>query len=162
MKIHVTGHRPPKIPWGSKDPLRLALRSEMRKLIVQLQPEICITGMAIGVDQDFALECVALGFPFLAAVPFEGQEQRWPAAAQREYHELLQLAAQVVYVSEPGYENWKMNKRNKWMSDEVGDSGAVIAVWDGSDGGTSNCVKYAESIERAIYRIDPDVVANNL
>jgi uncharacterized phage-like protein YoqJ len=134
----------------------------MNRVLRELAPEFAITGMAIGIDQDFALECVSLAIPFVAAVPFEGQECRWPEAAQREYRRLLGLASKIVYVSDPGYENWKMHKRNKWMSDEVGESGVVLAVWDGSDGGTGSCVKYARSVGRRILRIDPDVVSGNL
>lgn len=140
----------------------MALRSEMRSLLIQLEPEESISGFAIGIDQDFAWVCVELGFPFTAAVPFKGQESTWPADSQRDYHQLLELAHRVVFVSEPGYEPWKMSKRNHWMSDEIGADGAVIAVWDGSNGGTGSCLKYANQLQRTIYRIDPDAIARDL
>lgn len=31
----------------------------------------------------------------------------------------------------------------------------VIAVWDGTKGGTGNCVKYAEKCGKEIIRIEP-------
>lgn len=134
----------------------------MRNLLLQLHPEESISGMAIGIDQDFAWTCLELGLPWTAAVPFKGQESTWPDAAQRDYHELISLATRVVYASEPGYAPWKMHKRNRWMTDEIGEDGTVIAVWDGSPGGTSSAVKYATEVGRRILRIDPDAVAREM
>lgn len=48
------------------------------------EAEVC-TGMALGVDQDIACVCIQAEVPFVACVPFEGQEARWPADAQRDY-----------------------------------------------------------------------------
>jgi len=62
------------------------------------------------------------------------------------------LADGVVVVSEGGYSARNMQRRNEWMVDH---SDKVLAVWDGSNGGTGNCVAYARSIGREIIRIDP-------
>jgi uncharacterized phage-like protein YoqJ len=45
-----------------------------------------------------------------------------------------------------------MQARNEWMVDN---SNAMIAVWDGSPGGTANTVKYAQAKERPVLVIDP-------
>ena len=45
-----------------------------------------------------------------------------------------------------------MQKRNEYMVDLAD---RVIAVWDGSKGGTANCVKYAEKVGKEIIRIEP-------
>jgi len=45
-----------------------------------------------------------------------------------------------------------MQKRNEWMVDH---SDYVIAVWDGSKGGTGNCVKYAIKQEKEILQLNP-------
>ena len=45
-----------------------------------------------------------------------------------------------------------MQKRNEYMVD-LADK--VIAVWNGSTGGTYNCVKYAEKCGKEIIRIVP-------
>lgn len=37
----------------------------------------------------------------------------------------------------------------------VDNSDAVIAVWDGTAGGTKNCFDYATKIGKKIIRIDP-------
>ncbi len=58
----------------------------------------------------------------------------------------------VVQVSEAGYAAWKMQVRNKAMVDN---SDLVIAVYDGSGGGTGNCVAYAQKQGKSIITIDP-------
>lgn len=45
-----------------------------------------------------------------------------------------------------------MQKRNEYMVDLAD---RVIAVWDGSKGGTATCVKYAEKVGKEIIRIEP-------
>ena len=42
---------------------------------------------------------------------------------------------------------------NEWMIDN---SAVVISVWDGTSGGTANCVKYAKKQKTKIWRITPD------
>jgi uncharacterized phage-like protein YoqJ len=52
-----------------------------------------------------------------------------------------------VLVSPGGYAAHKMHVRNKWM---VNKCNKVLALWDGSKGGTGNCVSYALSVDRPI------------
>ena len=42
-----------------------------------------------------------------------------------------------------------------WMKGAINYSDKVIAVWDGSKGGTGNCVRYAEKCGKEIIRILP-------
>jgi uncharacterized phage-like protein YoqJ len=44
-----------------------------------------------------------------------------------------------------------LQKRNEWMVDHCD---LLIAVWDGSEGGTANCVRYARHHERQIKRLE--------
>lgn len=163
MIVCGTGHRPDKL--GGYDPLndiRVGIRRQVRQHLIELKPTQVISGMALGFDQDLVAVCLSLKIPFIAAVPFKGQESQWPESAQQIYRELLAKAARVVYVCAPGYAVWKMQRRNEWMVDEVGADGVVLAAWDGSRGGTGNCVRYARNLDRKIVRIDPDAVASNL
>lgn len=57
-----------------------------------------------------------------------------------------------IIVCKGGYAAWKMQVRNEYI---VNNSDSMIAVHDGSKGGTYNCIKYAESLGREIFRIDP-------
>jgi uncharacterized phage-like protein YoqJ len=57
-----------------------------------------------------------------------------------------------VIVCEGGYHPDKLQKRNIWMVDR---STAVLALWDGSKGGTANCVKYAEKVSVPVFNVWP-------
>lgn len=159
----MTGHRPNKIGgYNPMNPVRVKLRQLMREKLEQLAPEKVYSGMALGIDQDFVSVCLDLKIPFVAAVPFRGQESQWPEESQRLYYSLLDKAVEVIAVSEPGYAAWKMQERNEWMVDQVGADGVVLAIWDGSSGGTGNCTRYAKRLDRKIVRINPDEVALSL
>jgi len=150
--LAATGHRPAKLGgFDENNPLRLWVRAQIRAALEDLRPEKGISGMAVGVDQDFAEACIALGIPFIAAVPFRGQELRWPYEAQKRYHALLKSAAQIVCVSEPGYAVWKMQTRNQYLVDNCD---LLLAVFDGASGGTANTVQYAQRVGKPIRLID--------
>jgi uncharacterized phage-like protein YoqJ len=108
--------------------------------------------MALGVDQWAAHIAYKLGIPFLAAIPFEGQEKAWPKQSQLTFHLLLKMAKEKVIVSEGGYSAYKMQVRNEWMVDRCD---KLIAIWDGTPGGTGNCVQYANSKNKEIIFINP-------
>jgi uncharacterized phage-like protein YoqJ len=106
--------------------------------------------MALGWDQAFAQACVDLEIPFVAAVPFHGQEKRWPRESQKYYNDLLVQSKRIHYITEFDDKGevpfWKVAKalqdRNAWM---VMKATRLIALWDGSKGGTENCIRFAEA-----------------
>jgi uncharacterized phage-like protein YoqJ len=164
MTVCFTGHRPDKLGgYNESNPIMTSVRKrlthEIRRLLLAGNRTF-ITGMALGIDQlaaDIVLELKAGGISnirLIAAVPFIGQERMWPPTSQRKFHEILAKCDEVVHVCEAGYAAWKMQKRNEWMVDHAE---IVIAVWDGTAGGTGNCVKYAERAANKpeIIRIDP-------
>jgi uncharacterized phage-like protein YoqJ len=145
MIISFTGHRPDKIFGKEK-----YIFEEIEKKLVELKPDKIISGMAVGVDQIAACVAVKLSIPFIAAVPFEGQEKIWPKEAKAHYNHLLSKTTEIKIVCEGGFTAWKFQKRNEWMVDN---SDILIACWNGSSGGTANCVKYAEKIKKEIIYI---------
>ena len=58
----------------------------------------------------------------------------------------------IVAVNGDPYASWKIQKRNEWMVDN---SDAVITVWNGSLGGTTNTVNYARNLGESILVIGP-------
>lgn len=112
--------------------------------------------MALGFDQDAACACIRAEVPFVACVPFEGQEAHWPAESQEEYRAILSQAKCVEMLGpkpQSTYEATKLlHARNRHMIDAVD---IVIACWDGSNGGTSNAVTYASTQRKRIVYIDP-------
>lgn len=161
MIVSVTGHRPNKLGGWNRDnqPLRCWIREQIRTFLVKNRPLYGITGMAQGVDHDFARVCVEIGIPFIAAVPFAGQETVWPALSQEAYRRLLAQAAEVIEVCSPSYAAWKMQARNEWLVDHAT---TLLAVWNGSSGGTANTVLYANRIGKPVHIINPrDLEATN-
>jgi uncharacterized phage-like protein YoqJ len=157
MIVAFTGHRPDKLPdkktgYKLPNPTYLKVCRQIQSTLQELQPEKVISGMALGVDQWAAFIAHKLKIPFIAAVPFINQESKWPTSSQGTYNKLIKLAAEVVIVSDGEYSAQKMQTRNEWMVDHCD---KLIAVWDGSDGGTGNCVKYAKSKDKEIIYIDP-------
>lgn len=158
MKIAITGHRPDKLGgYGDNNPVEHWVKEHLRVVFDHFRPEYIWSGMALGTDQWAAEVAVDRGYPFKAAVPFKGQESRWPLDSRLHYGRLLEAAQEVVIVTEGDYAVWKMQRRNEYMVDRAD---LVVAVWDGSDGGTANCVKYALDQGKQVVVIDPKEYKN--
>lgn len=140
MILATTGHRPDKLI-GGYDGYFPILTSYNRWFLTRNRPTKGISGMALGQDMCFAQACIDLEIPFIAAVPFVGQERKWPKASQDLYNELMSRAESIVVVSPGAYSVPKMYKRNEWMVDECT---TLFAMWNGTSGGTGHCVAYAQ------------------
>lgn len=108
--------------------------------------------MSLGFDFLLAMSAVELHIPFIAAIPFIGQQYKWNPSQQRLYRQLLEKAQHIEVVSAGSYSPEKMQKRNKWMVDKADE---MIVCWDGSPSGTANCVRYALKQNKPFYRINP-------
>ena len=150
------------------------LRTVEELIIKSTDEEIhFIFGGALGVDQMAFHICDILRqksdyinreITLEVAVPFKDQPNAWFKNDDKErYNKQLEIADKVTYVD--GLDEYrksntkigeynvaKMQLRNMYMVDN---SDVVIAVWDGTSGGTGNCVKYARKIEREIIQINP-------
>lgn len=142
MIIAGTGHRPDKLGGYSVEVNQKLLKVALDNLEGVTK---VISGMALGWDTALAHAARMKGIPFIAAVPFFGQERMWPKVSQDSYHDMLKAAEDVVYVCDQGYAPWKMQIRNEWMVDHCD---MVLALWDGSAGGTGNCMKYVQQKEK--------------
>lgn len=149
MIVAGTGHRPNKLG-GYNNEAYLKLVEIAENWIKENKPTKVISGMAQGWDQALAQAAVNLGVPFIAAVPFEGQECKWSEKGRKYYHRLLSKAELVEYVCEEGYAPQKMQIRNQWM---VNKCDMILAMWDGTSGGTANCLKYAYSQQKEVVNL---------
>lgn len=153
MIIAVTGHRANKLGgYKLPNPTYIKVCQEIEKNLLKLKPDKVISGMALGADQYFAYVAHKLNIPFIAAVPFIGQESAWPNQSQITYNKLIKFASEVVIVSPGEYSAHKMQIRNEWMVDHCD---ILLAIWDGSAGGTANCINYAKLKNKSIIYIDP-------
>lgn len=160
MKMCVTGHRPNKMyGYDIHNKQWTALKEKFKRILIENNCREAFSGMALGVDTVFALAVLELkemhyDIKLCCAIPCKNQERKWDKESVDLYNFILSKADQVVYVSDEEYKPWlhQMQKRNEYMVDRVE---TVIAVWDGSTGGTYNCVKYAEECNKEIIRIYP-------
>lgn len=158
--IFFTGHRPQKLGgFNPNNPTALWVRGELHRAVQRASGKghhEFISGMALGVDQWAAEIVLDLRKRLVCAIPFPSQANKWPEASQLHWHDLISRAllsgGSMVEVSPDPYSAGKMQIRNVYMVDQ---SIAGIAVWDGSSGGTGNCVQYALEQGKRVYQIDP-------
>src|SRR6476469_4622142 len=139
MILAGTGHRPDKLG-GYSSQAQHKLLDFAVGVLAQYEPELVISGMALGWDTALAQAAMSLQIPYHAYIPFVGQELHWPWESRERYRDLLHTADKIVVCSEGEYAVWKMQERNRKMVDS---SNSILALWNGSSGGTANCVNYA-------------------
>ena len=123
---------------------------------------IGVSGMALGGDTDIVRVWIEERFPFVAAVPFPGQESRWPKRSQDLYLKLYQeWAIGVRMVStQPAKNDAEARRllleRDDWV---VGVCDEMISLFDGSRGGTAHTYAAWQRMHVAdphlMHRIDP-------
>ena len=156
-----TGHRPDKLPWGfdERDPRCLALKQSMAREIGSLYLRgfrHFISGMAQGCDLYFAEAALALReqYPDLSvegAVPFPAQADHWQPEQRRRWQNILALC-DLETVTQQHYDRFCMFRRDRYMVDR---SAAVLAVFDGTPGGTQYTLNYAMDKKLEILLLDP-------
>jgi len=157
-----TGHRPDKLPWGLNDgdprcaALKLSLERELAGLYRRGWRHF-ISGMAMGCDLYFAEAVLALreargDVSLEAAVPCPTQADGWPPEQRARYRRLLDACDFETLVSNR-YTPYCMQRRDRYMVDHAS---LLIAVFDGTPGGTRYTMEYA--ISRRIFVVDLPVV----
>ncbi len=144
-----TGHREGKLPWGSQetDPRCLDLKKRIFDTIESLYHSgirhfIC--GMATGCDLYFCEAVMALrdehpDVTIEAAIPWEGQAERWPAVLKKRYNRLVSECDYQTLVRKD-YTQDCMLRRNRYMVDHAS---VLIAAYNGAPGGTRSTMLYA-------------------
>ena len=148
-----TGHRTEKIK-EDIEVIKANLGTEIRKAI-ELGYDTFITGMAEGVDT-WAAEIV-LGIKeqnsnikLICAIPFRGVEKNRTPEMQEKFHEILQKADGSEYMTEKKT-RWMFMARDEWMVDR---SSYIIAVFNGSGGGTEHTLQYAAKCGKHVVYVN--------
>lgn len=160
-RVCITGHRPKKLPggydWDSAG--NVAIRAWMRDRLHEYMDDrdvVGCTGMALGADQFFAHVCRDMGVRYTAFIPCRDQDGFWPPRSRARYGDLCSSADNVVMVSNGPYSRGCMQTRNLAMRDWLlGGDGVLLAVWDGSPGGTKNMVDACRDVGIHIVVYDP-------
>lgn len=151
MIVAGTGHRPDKLGgYGLEVHDRLVFGAKNALLGLRPRVTAVISGGALGWDQALADAAIETETYLKLALPFEGFESKWPRDSQYKLKKIIEAADEVHYVNEPPYAAWKMQARNKWMVDNCD---IILALWNGSTGGTANCIEYANKIGKPIQNL---------
>lgn len=160
FRVSFTGHRPEKLPFFSEeDPMCAELKERLKKLIRKLindGAEEFFSGMALGVDTWAAELVLELkndypNIKLTAVIPCPEQADRWSAEQQERYRSILKRCDKTITTS-PSYTRGCMMKRNRALV-ELCD--VLVAVFDGTKGGTKQTVEYARSKKRKIEMLTP-------
>ena len=157
--IAATGHRPDKLfGYNLYHPGYIDLGWKMKDFLYKKYstcgPITCISGMALGVDQLFALVALkmrdynGLDVKVVAALPCLNQNKNW--RDDTYWQNIMSRADEKVYVHNGEYTLWCMQKRNEYMVDNAD---SILAVWNGTSGGTANCIRYANRKNKEVVNI---------
>ena len=155
-------------------PYYQSLKRKIIKFLIDEKVKEVYCGMALGFDIITALatlECKEQGYDIklIACIPCDRQESKWNWKDQKLYWDVLRKCDKIYGVTESGaevelvtmfidegvyelwtieprdylveYKPWLMQARNKII---VNHCDTLIALWDGSSGGTYNCIDYAK------------------
>jgi uncharacterized phage-like protein YoqJ len=134
--------------------LQRNIKDKLKKKFNELKATKIISGMALASDTLAVEVAIELKIPFIAALPFIGQEQYYSFYDKEKYHNLLTEAESVEIISKNGFANWKYQIRNQWIVDHCD---VLIAIFQPTttSGGTKNCIDYANKVKRNVIIIDP-------
>lgn len=153
MILGITGHRPNKLGgYNDRTNRSSSIQQALQKQFEEIQPQCILTGMALGVDQWAAEVAISLKIPFAAMIPCQKQDRLWPSKSQQYYRELLDQADKVIQCSDLPYAPELMKKRNERIVEACT---LLLAVWDGSSGGTSHTVWYARDHNKPVRILHP-------
>ncbi|MBO5421208.1 MAG: DUF1273 family protein [Clostridia bacterium] len=155
-----TGHRPQtlKFLWNEEcemcKNLKMQIKNTITELIEKENAFHFISGMALGVDMICAEIVLDLKktYPQITlecAIPCETQAAKWTEKYRDRYFNTI-IASDKETLLQTHYTADCMMKRNKYMVDK---SDIVVAVWNGSKGGTANTVNYAKQSGKTIKQI---------
>lgn len=162
VSMCVTGHRPNKLIGGYDldNPLNQKIKEEMIKILTALLEQktnklICYSGMALGIDMLFADAVLTVKDEYderielICAIPFEKQTNNWVNQDDVDFYNLiLEHADSVVNTTgEVEYKAYYLQKRNEYMVDRFD---LILAYWNGTNGGTKNCVDYAKKLNKQV------------
>lgn len=157
--VAFTGSRPNKLN-GYKaidnKELLWKIAERVEKFIVEENVTTFINGLALGIDTWTARIVLKLKEKYphiklISASPCLNHNSKWNKESQEIWQEVVDKSDEFIIVTEEEYKPYLMQVRNMWMVDRAD---IILAVFDGTPGGTMNCVKYAEKQNKRIEIID--------
>ena len=160
INVCFTGHKPNKlfgydITNQAYLPIRANIRAKLLELLQKDAEMTAISGCALGIDTiaiEVCEELIQQGYniKILLACPCKNQGKLWSTKDKLKLDNFIAKYPHIFISDE--YTMTCMQERNIYM---VNNSDVVIAVWDGTNGGTANCVRYVQKKGKPIVRINP-------
>ena len=161
MTCSFTGHRPKKlVGFGSEAYIGTLCELLKKEIVLNIHGGVdtFMSGMALGIDM-LAAKCVLelkertefKEIKLVAVIPCNGQERLWNERDKLEYQKILSECDEKTVLSDK-YTSSCMHIRNRYLVDHAD---CMIAVWDGSPGGTGNTVALAAKKGVPVTVIDP-------
>ena len=142
LKIAFTGHRHLKY---------VDVEQSLIKVHSDFPGAMWITGGAYGLDSHAARCALDNSIPLWLVLPFPAKVlcARWPSGDARDLlFRSVRGCARLSVVS-PVFSMASYQRRNEFMVDAAD---VLAAFFDGSPGGTANCVRYANEVGRKVVR----------
>lgn len=140
MKVLITGHRKHKLENYDTAWIERKLWEHVTQLKDDFGYLRGYAGMASGVDLWFCRIFVGAKLPYVACIPFDGQEETM-SPEDRDLRNLCINSAFEV-----------RNVKNSWMVEQA-DIG--IVVWDGNKGGTHNVFQQLIENKKGFIWLNP-------
>jgi len=136
----ITGHRTHKLKENGYD--IKWIQDCIEQILLEIHPfkPLCYSGMASGVDLYFCDICSTLELPYIACIPFDGQEETMDDIDKSRRIGLLREAKEIKKV------------KNSWM---VENCDTAIVVWDGNKGGTANVFQQLIEKKKNFFWVNP-------
>lgn len=150
-RVGVTGHQ--EMPAVA---VKFA-RTRIRELLTeQARPLVGLSSLAVGADQIFAIELLALGGELNAVVPADDYESTFSASDRLKYTALIAEASSATVLDFAASSETAYNAAGAWI---VENCDLLIAVWDGLQarglGGTGDVVASAKALGRQVVVVWP-------
>lgn len=166
VHVSLTGHRPHKLAgYDLSDPFYVRLQARLERIIVnglEHHPHLTLhSGLALGADTVWSKAILAQReiqpdrITFVAEVPVMSQSSRWPAARDQQFWQHQVDVADRVNIYATTYSPRAMQQRNEGM---IAAAQLLLAVHDGSSGGTGNAVDFARKTGVRIFSLPPSSI----
>ena len=162
--VVVAGHRPPQLGGYGPNPVAERVRDKLGEILAakrQLHPDLVVlTGLGLGADQLGAEAAADAGLPYVAVLPFPGQEAVWPEPARRRYGELLAGAEGTVLIQATAPKSKQqagaaLARRDAWLARHADEA---VVVWDQDDAGVGRLARSFQDAlgETEVWIVGPE------
>ncbi len=158
-----TGLRPEKLPVLTDTTsheyavLRQRIKNEVYRLITEDNVSTFLCGMARGIDLICGRIVLELkeqhpDITIESVIPYEEQAAAWSESDRDEYFDIAEHC-DIETMLQTQYTRGCLQKRNRYLVDNAD---IVLAVWNGTSGGTAYTVSYAQKKGKTLVIINPD------